>query len=88
MNAIWKYPLLGAVTRLEVPIGGTCLCVQNQNDIPTTWWLIDDSAKPETRQVAIYATGERFYKSPDSQYIGTFQTKTDLGNLVFHAFLV
>ena len=82
MRAIYKYPLLVA-DQQTVPMqrGATILCVQNQNDIPCIWAIVDPEAKQEPRRIVMRGTGHEFTGGEDI-YIGTFQ----LDRFVFHVF--
>ena len=82
---IWKYPLqIKKVQVLQMPEGSQILCVQVQNNTPTLWACVDDSAQIVDRSILMAGTGHEFHGFDASEYIGTVQT--DGGSFVWHCF--
>lgn len=84
MMRIWKWPLqVTDRNALLMPEGAKLLDVQMQGETCCLWALVDESATEETRDIAIYGTGNPIPRIP-GQYIATFQMYG--GELIFHAF--
>ena len=80
MKRIYKYELKeGSV---EMPIGAKILTIQDQNDRPYIWALVDIAAQCEFRNFTIVGTGYDFPEADDFTYINTIQD----GPFVWHIF--
>lgn len=86
MNTIYKYPLTGAQTRLNLPIGARLLTVQMQNNTPVLWALIDqDESITASRIFLSVNTGTSFEIHAALDYISTV---TSDNGIVWHIFEV
>jgi hypothetical protein len=81
-KTIWKYSLTPDCT-LSMPVGSIILTVQEQEQRPCLWALVDPAAPHECRRFRTYGTGHPVADDP-GEYIGTFQLNG--GSLVFHLF--
>jgi hypothetical protein len=84
MKKIFKYVLLEAVQKGELPTGAKILAVQVQQKDVCVWVLVDPGAKPEPVTFHTIPTGQEFETS-GKEYIGTVQMAE--GHLVFHVFV-
>jgi hypothetical protein len=95
MKRIFKYPLPMEVDggaaqwkdrfEIELPMGAEILSVQEQNNAPMLWALVDPEAIKEKRKMLLLNTGAEM--PPDvnyHQFKGTYQLNG--GRLVFHLF--
>lgn len=95
MKRIFKYPLPMEVDNgvarwkdrfeIELPRGAEILTVQEQNNAPMLWALVDPEAIKEKRKMLLLNTGAEM--PPDVNYhrfLGTYQLNG--GRLVFHLF--
>jgi hypothetical protein len=82
-RAIWKYelPTRGAA-RVPIPVGATLLCVQEQNEKPTVWALVNPDAKRADWLFVVRLTGADIDDGPVGDYVGTVQ----IGWYVAHVF--
>ena len=71
MKTIWKFPLQGLTTQLEMPYQARILSLQIQDGKPTLWAEVDTEAERETRTFQIKGTGHPL--SDLEFYVGTFQ---------------
>jgi hypothetical protein len=78
---IWKYPLNGIISNVEIPMDAEILTVQLQNGQPTIWALVNPKNELESRNFTIVGTGNPF-DDTNHQYIGTFQIEP----FVWHLF--
>lgn len=88
MKRIFKYPLeIKDRQEIKLPIGFEILCVQNQQEMPYVWYLVDSHEdNTEACTIEIFGTGHEIYEDmgTERKYISTFQMRS--GSLVFHAF--
>lgn len=88
MRRIYKYNAsvgLDLEVEISMPYGSVILCVQQQNDIPQIWAIVDDSKPSEKRFFKAVFTGYALPENLDKEdYIGTIQL--DNGKLVAHYF--
>lgn len=93
MRIIYKYPIpLESFWEftLELPAGAKILAIQNQNAFPMMWVEVRTEKPLEPRHFRIFGTG---VDMPDDSthillYVGTFQSLTSIGNLVWHVYEV
>lgn len=92
-KVIWKYSTLpnGIFKEsftLGMPKGAEILTVQidQKNNQPTIWVLVDPNAELETRYFELYGTGSSLYGDMgiERKYIGTYQYQR--GEFVGHIF--
>jgi hypothetical protein len=69
---IWKYPLNGMMSDIQMPMEAKVLTVQIQNGQPTIWAQVNPQNESETRHFTIVGTGNPF-DDTNHKYIGTFQ---------------
>ena len=71
---------------IRLPIGSQILTVQNQNETPCMWALVDPNADTELITIEMFGTGHPVLSDMGTsrKYISTFQMHG--GNLVFHVF--
>lgn len=83
---IWKYEIRPGQTIYHLPKNAEILSVQEQDEMPHIWALVDPYAKTEERYLEIYGTGHdlHFDMGIERKFIGTFQLKQQ--GLVFHLF--
>jgi len=85
---VFKYPLSGVRTEIELPEGAQVLCVNTQqNDAEVSvflWALVDPDAPPEWRVFEIVGTGIAL-DSTAPEYLGSLTLPTSLP-LVLHVF--
>ncbi len=85
MKSIHKYKLtIGDELVVEMPEGARLLDVQVQRGEPCLWALVDTSAPPKKRHLAIRGTGHAADGLESVVYVGTFQLQG--GGLIFHLF--
>jgi hypothetical protein len=85
-KVIYKYPLTGVTTTIDLPKGAKVLSFQVQRGNACIWVLLDiGPVELETRTFRFWGTGHPMEDVP-MKYIGTFQL--DEGSLVFHLFEV
>lgn len=87
MITIYKYKITFTdLTIVELPKDAKILTVQEQNNEPYLWALVDTEKEKETRHFRIAGTGHEIEKEITNQldYINTFQLRG--GSLVFHLF--
>lgn len=91
-KTIWKFPLVGAKTEIQMPKGAEILTVQTQYGNPVIWALVNPNAEKEARHFEIFGTGQDMPADMaiERTYIGTFQVP-EMGFvenkiLVFHLF--
>ncbi len=82
-KVIYKYRIHPGITILQIPAGGQVLSVQEQNEEPHIWVLVDPNERKTDRKFQIFGTGQQFYAA-DKKYIGTFQLMG--GESVFHLY--
>ena len=80
---VYKYPLSGPTTGLELPFGARILTVQMQGDRLVLWAVVNPR-EPRTVQRLIFAvnTGQDF-DLPSESYIGTAVSSTGIAWHVF-----
>lgn len=85
-KVIWKYQLNIGETALSIPKNGAIIYLNNQNEIPCLWILVDPEEELVTRTFKIVATGEDIdYNNTDFPfYLGSFQIVSV--NFVGHVF--
>lgn len=84
-KVIYKYRLNCYPTQQYLPVGAKFLCIQNQNETPQMWFIVDPKEQEtEQRNFVTRPTGAMFYTNQSTDYLGTFQL--DNGRLVFHVF--
>jgi hypothetical protein len=84
VNCVWKFPLpISDRVTVEMPAGAQVLAVQEWNNAPCVWALVDPEAPSQNRFFKIVGTG---YALPPlaGEYLGTVQTHG--GQLVWHVF--
>jgi hypothetical protein len=82
MQRVYKYDAsMSEDMQIEMPAGAKLLCVQNQNERPQLWALVDTSAPPAVRRVFFKVTGE---DASEGTYIGTVLLNRD--SFVVHYF--
>jgi hypothetical protein len=81
MKRIYKYELKDG-RGVEMPIGAKILSIQNQNNQPYIWALVDTDAECDFRYFTIVGTGHDFPEADDFTYINTIQD----GPFVWHIF--
>jgi hypothetical protein len=84
MKTIHKYSLeISDTVALDLPKGAKVLSVQNQNNIPCLWALVDPAKPKEKRHFRILGTGQ-----PVGGTAGTFLGTVLLnnGHFVIHVF--
>lgn len=82
MRTIWKFPLLGQRTVLQLPRGAQVLTVAMQEGAPCLWAEIPDTRAPTVDfTVRIYGTGHELPPSWLS-HLATFMD----GPFVLHAY--
>jgi hypothetical protein len=85
---IFKYTIWNAVGRIDIPLpeGAEVLCVQEYNNQPHIWAIVEPNAPPTMRRFEIRATGQEL--GSVGKYIGTFQIRSGQaqGPLVYHLF--
>lgn len=84
MKTIWKYTLTPNCT-LSIPKNAVILDIQEQDNQPRMWCLVDPKEEKIQRKFASYETGHAVPDKP-GLYRGTFQIKKE--GLVFHVFEV
>ena len=83
MEAIYKYPLeVTSIQYVKMSHRARLLCVQNQDDVPTLWAVVNQAARLVTRKLQMFATGECADEGITGKYAGTVQ----LGAFVWHYF--
>lgn len=85
-TTIWKYELTSEQTDIDIPEGGSILCVQTQNLKPHLWIEVNPDNNTTKRSFIIIGTGEPVFNDSieSKEYIGTFQLQN--GALVYHVF--
>lgn len=92
-KVIWKYDTLVGGTfkesfTLEMPKGAEIVTVQidQKNNHPTIWAIVDPNAELETRYFELFGTGFPIYDDIgiERKYIGTYQYQN--GEFVGHIF--
>lgn len=82
---IFKYQLENTdIQQVEIPIGAEILCIQNQNEKPCIWALVNPENNKTKRYFEIFGTGHNVPENGNRKYIGTYQLSC--GMLVFHCF--
>ena len=82
MKTIWKYPLPGPFSTIDVPIGAMFLTAKMQGIYPTLWALVDPTAEKKAQRIAVIPTGGEF--EDDWEFIASIFPDP----LVFHVFKV
>lgn len=84
MKCIWKYPLSISTNKqvIEMPENAKCLCVNQQNEVPTIWALVDDGAKKQEITIWVLGTG-RLVPNVRLQYLGSCPS----GRFMCHVFM-
>lgn len=86
-KTIWKFQLQVLDTQfIWIPKNAEILSVQNQNEVPCMWALVNPTEEKEEKCFEIFGTGHDVHcdMGIDRRFIGTFQLHT--GSLVFHLF--
>lgn len=79
---IFKYPLRFInYQKIEIFEGAEILCIQNQNEVPCIWAMVDTDSPKVTRTFVIFGTGDKI-NIDNLKYIGTCQFQG--GILVYH----
>ena len=93
MRTIWKFSTLPGGTFLSkfsilMPKGAEILSLQvdQKNNHPTIWALVDSEAETEERFFELFGTGHEIYEDMgiERKYIGTYQYQR--GEFVGHLF--
>jgi hypothetical protein len=88
MRLIHKYELPRESGSIVIPAGATLLSVQQQDEKPQMWALVDPAARLVNRVIRCIGTGldapEVAAAAPPGEYIGTVQFHW--GRLVLHYF--
>jgi hypothetical protein len=92
MKQIWKFSTIEngfqGKFNIDMPKGAEILNVQidQKNNIPTMWVLVDPKADVETRSFELFGTGHEIYEDMgiERKYIGTYQYQR--GEFVGHIF--
>ena len=77
MQTIWKFPIYVIDSQpVKMPKGAEILTVQLQGDQIYLWAMVDDGAKPETRIIEVFGTGNPIpvNMGTNRTFIGTFQS--------------
>lgn len=75
-KVIWKYELGIGETILKVPKDGDIIYLNNQNEIPCLWILVDPKEELITRIFKVVGTGEEIDCGNNSDFplfVGSFQ---------------
>ena len=84
-RVIWKFPISTTdIQSVDMPKGAEILTVQNQNDTPCIWALVDSENETVKRTFEIHGTGNPIDHDYNLKYIGTYQQLD--GRLVWHLF--
>ena len=86
-KTIWKFQLEVLDTQfIWIPKNAEILSVQNQNEVPCMWALVNPTEEREEKCFEIFGTGHDVHcdMGVDRKFIGTFQMQN--GSLVFHIF--
>ncbi len=85
MITIFKYAIVGANNKIELPKGAEVLSVASQNHKIFMWAKIDTEAKTEVRNFEVFGTGHEMTQDIgiDYTFIGTAHM---ISGLVFHVF--
>jgi hypothetical protein len=83
---IWKYTIEPNEIMLEMPKDAQILTVQNQNEEPCIWALVNPENEKESRHFELYGTGHDIHYDMgiERKYINTFQLMG--GAFVYHLF--
>jgi len=97
VRTIWKYPIgyegehtisiprcLGDENEI-MKFKNQVLFVGNQNEIPTIWAVVDDTAVKRDVPVLVYGTGFNCNDAALNKYLGSVTTHN--GNFVWHLFV-
>lgn len=86
MKTIFKYHLQTTdYQKIEMLNGAEILCVQNQQETPCIWAIVDKSqTSTQSRTIEIVGTGHPIDESLQRKYIGSYQLQG--GIFVFHVF--
>lgn len=86
VRSVWKYPMTGPITKLDLPGGAEILTVQLQSGEPMLWAKVDpDAITTESRTFIAVGTGQAIHDAHPLAYVATFQTEE---GLVWHVFEV
>lgn len=95
MKTIWKFPLAGPLSVVEVPAGAQLLHVGMQakvpgpsplGETPTLWYLVDPAEPKESKTIVVVGTGDQLHARDGSlEHLGTVLTSGG-GALVWHIF--
>lgn len=84
---VWKFPLkVQDVNEIEVPMGSYPLSVQLQEGDICVWMMVNVNNHNVKRKIFIFGTGHKIDFSEVGRFIGTVQTPTEWGTLVWHVF--
>ena len=85
---IWRFPFNNANDFIMMPKGAVILCVQVKDKRLNLWAEVNVDAPKEKRMFEIFPTGVTMPTDMgvERKYIGTFQTPSSLGTLVFHVY--
>lgn len=72
---VWKYDLEPEMT-IKMPAGAKILSIDEQNNMPCMWVLVNPEAKKVKRHFRFYGTG-RTIPDVEMNYVGSFQTIQD-----------
>ena len=85
---IYKYQLETTTQQvINLPVNAEILTVQNQNELPCLWALVDSEQKEtEERYIEIFGTGHDvgYDMGIERKYIATYQLMN--GNFIGHVF--
>ena len=85
MDTIFKYPIpVNNRFSLKLPKGAEILTVQEQQDNPKIWALVNSENETETRNFVLVGTGYSIEEKDSLNYIGTFQLLN--GRFIGHLF--
>ena len=72
---IYKYPLdVTDEQKVVMPKGARLLSVQEQDDAPCMWALVDPGAELVSRVITIHGTGTPLPTGDLGNYVGTYQS--------------
>ena len=74
MTTIWKYPLYGPVTDVEMPVGAEIIFCADQAGIPSIWARVEDEGDPRTEVRTFVHVGTGHPVAEDLHYVGTAMT--------------
>lgn len=87
MKTIYKYTIDPSTERVRMTLGAEIISVHEQHGQICLWAIVDQEEKrTESREFAIYPTGEPILNFEYRKYVGTVYLNN--ASLVFHVFEV